>query len=180
MNYFKQLLFKLNGPLHEKSLQFFTVIVLSHWAEHLVQAAQIYIFNWPRDKAFGILGIWYPWVIKSEALHYFYALVMLIGLWLLKPGFTGRSYRWWQISFVLQIWHHMEHFLLQTQYILKYNLFNSPVPVSILQLYIPRVELHLFYNAVVFVPMVVAMYYHLYPNEVERKAVRCTCAWHSG
>jgi len=46
-----------------------------------------------------------------------------------------------------------------------------------LQLVFPRVELHLFYNAVVFVPMVIGMYYHMFPLEGEPKAV-CTCEWH--
>jgi hypothetical protein len=36
--------------------------------------------------------------------------------------------------------------------------FGNAVPTSILQLWFPRLELHLFYNTVVFVPMVVAMY----------------------
>src|SRR5439155_5613898 len=35
----------------------------------------------------------------------------------------------------------------------------------------PRLELHLFYNTVVFVPMVVAMLYHLFPGESERSAM---------
>ncbi len=77
---------KLNGPWHERALQGFMVIVLAHWAEHLVQAYQIYVMGWPRPKANGILGLWYPWLIQSEVLHYGYALVMLIGLWVLLKG----------------------------------------------------------------------------------------------
>jgi hypothetical protein len=41
------------------------------------------------------------------------------------------------------------------------------------------VELHLIYNTIVFVPMVVAMYYHLFPPP-STEAPRCTCAWHRG
>ena len=80
---------KLNTRWHERALQVFMVIVLAHWGEHLVQAYQIYVMGWPRPKANGILGLWYPWLIQSEALHYGYALVMLIGLWVLRKGFTG-------------------------------------------------------------------------------------------
>jgi hypothetical protein len=50
--------------------------------------------------------------------------------------------------------------------------------MSILQLFIPRVELHLFYNTVVFIPMMVAMYYHAFPSKRDQKLARCTCAWH--
>ncbi|MGH7530213.1 MAG: hypothetical protein ACREMN_07500, partial [Gemmatimonadales bacterium] len=67
----------------------------------------------------------------------------------------------------------------QGQAILGHNLFGSPVPVSIAQLWIPRVELHLLYNSLVFVPMVVAMVYHLFPTAGERAVVRCSCAWHT-
>ena len=72
----------------------------AHWGEHLVQAYQIWVMGWPRPKANGILGLWYPWLIKSEVLHYGYALVMLIGIWVLRKGFTGRSRTWWTVALV--------------------------------------------------------------------------------
>jgi hypothetical protein len=46
-----------------------------------------------------------------------------------------------------------------------------------LQLFFPRVELHLFYNSIVFIPMVIAMYYHMFPSENEQEKMVCTCAW---
>ena len=55
------------------------------------------------------------------------------------------------------------------------NLFGAAVPTSILQLWVPRMELHLLYNAIVFIPMVIAMYYHLYPPAGEALPV-CGCA----
>ena len=64
---------KLNTRWHERALQAFMLIVLAHWGEHLVQAYQIYVMGWPRPKANGILGLWYPWLIQSETLHYGYA-----------------------------------------------------------------------------------------------------------
>ena len=57
---------KLNTRWHERALKVFMVIVLGHWGEHLVQAYQIYVMGWPRPKANGILGLWYPWLIQSE------------------------------------------------------------------------------------------------------------------
>src|ERR1700689_2458754 len=103
---------QLNTRRHERGLQVFMVIVLAHWAEHLVQAYQIYVMGWPRPQANGVLGLWYPWLIKSETLHYGYALVMLIGLWVFRKGFTGVSHTWWMVAFWIQFWHHIEHFFL--------------------------------------------------------------------
>ena len=151
--------------------------MLAHWAEHLAQAVQIYLMGWPRPKAGGFLGLFFPWLVSSEALHYGYALVMLVFLWILRKGFTGTSHKWWTVALVIQFWHHIEHLLLQSQVVLHHNLNGSPVPVSFLQMAFPknRVEIHLFYNAIVFIPMVVAMYYHMFPPQGEEQAA-CTCA----
>ena len=115
-------------------------------------------------------------MFTSEWLHYGYAIVMLAGLIVLRPGFTGRALLWWTIVLVIQFWHHIEHLLLLGQALAHTNLFGRPVPTSILQLFVTRVELHLFYNAVVFVPMLVAMYYHMYPPVGEKQQATCTCS----
>lgn len=169
---------KINGPFHKEALWVYTVIVLAHWAEHLVQATQIYVLHWPVSESLGVMGYFFPWLIKSETLHYGYALVMLIAFWILRKGFYGLSYKWWMLALVIQFWHHIEHALLQAQAILQHNLFGSPVPMSILQLIIPRVELHLFYNTIVFIPMVMAMFYHMFPSPDELAHHGCSCAWH--
>jgi hypothetical protein len=75
------------------------------------------------------------------------------------------------------IWHHIEHLLLITQATLHHNLYGRPVPMSVLQFFFPRVELHLFYNSIVFIPMVIGMYYHIFPPEGEPNHDLCTCAW---
>ena len=77
---------------------------------------------------------------------------------------------------MIQFWHHIEHALLQAQVITGHTLFGAAAPTSIVQLWIPRLELHLFYNSVVFVPMVVAMYYHLFPSAPDAARMRCSCA----
>lgn len=173
---------RLNGPWHERGLQIFMVIVLAHWAEHLVQAFQIYVLGWPVPQSLGILGLFYPWLIRSEVLHYGYAIVMLIGIFMLRPGFTEHeSRRWWTIALVIQFFHHFEHLLLFGQALTGHNLFDRPVPTSLIQLWVPRVELHLFYNTIVFIPMVIGMYYHMFPPQAETDlAPRCTCAWNKG
>jgi len=173
------LLERLNGPRHEIALQAFMVIVLAHWAEHLLQAFQIYGLGWPVPESRGFLGYFFPWLVSSEVLHYGYALVMLAGLFFLRTGFTGvNDRRWWTIALAIQFFHHIEHALLQGQAILGQNLLGLPVPTSIVQLWVPRVELHLFYNTIVFIPMVIAMYYHMFPPPSEARKQQCTCAWH--
>lgn len=172
---------RLNGPLHERALQAFMVIVLAHWAEHLLQAFQIYGLGWPVPEARGALGYFYPWLVKSELLHYSYALVMIVALFMLRSGFSGKADRqWWTIALVIQFWHHIEHGLLQLQAILGTTFFGSPVVTSVAQLWFPRVELHLFYNTIVFVPMLIAMYHHMFPPASEARRQHCTCAWHRG
>ncbi|OOC57009.1 hypothetical protein NOSIN_05450 [Nocardiopsis sinuspersici] len=166
----------LNSRGHHLCLKLYMVIVLAHWAEHIIQAAQIYVLDWPVEQARGALGIPFPWLVTSEWLHYGYALIMLIGLLLLLPGFTGRSRAWWTASLLVQVWHHFEHLLLLVQAANGVNIGGGDAPTSLIQLLIPRVELHLFYNTIVFVPMVVAMYLHMRPNPSEREAMDCSCA----
>jgi hypothetical protein len=151
-------------------------IVLAHWAEHLAQAYQVYVLNWSLPASRGVLGLWFPWLVASETLHYFYAIVMLVGIWILRPGYVGASRFWWTVALGIQFWHHIEHALLQGQAIVGANLFGSPVPISIVQLWIRRVELHLIYNAAVFIPMLIAMYFHLFPSAQDAKQMQCSCA----
>ena len=167
---------RLNGQWHEVALRVFMVITLAHWVEHLVQAIQIFALGWPRPQAGGALGLLFPWLVKSEWLHYGYAIVMLLALIILRPAFRGRSRTWWNIALGIQFWHHIEHFLLLGQALAHTNLFGRPVPTSILQFFFLRAELHLFYNAVVFIPMLIAMYYHLWPPASERNTYKPMCA----
>jgi hypothetical protein len=165
----------LNGRYHRTALTVFMVIVLAHWAEHLVQAYQVWVLDRPRPAARGVLGQVFPWLVTSEWLHYWYAIVMLVGMFLLRPGFAGRARAWWTVALVIQFWHHIEHLLLLIQAQTDTFFFGGSVPTSVAQVIIPRVELHLFYNSIVFIPMVIAVYLHLRPNEGELRATSCTC-----
>jgi hypothetical protein len=165
----------LNGPHHRLALGEFMAIVLAHWAEHVAQAWQIWGLGTARPQARGVLGDVFPVLVTKEWLHYGYALVMLAGLWLLRDGFTGRARRFWTIALIIQFWHHIEHLLLFVQALAGVYFFGQHAPTSVLQLFFPRVELHLFYNTVVFVPMVIAVVLHLRPNPAERAAMTCSC-----
>lgn len=205
-----RLIRKLNTDWHKPALQLFLAITLIHWGEHLAQAFQVYVLGWPLKESRGMLGMLPapigPWLVKSEALHYFYAIVMLAFLWILRSGFTGRAYVWWMIAFWIQFWHHIEHALLQAQIIYGANFFGAPAPISCIQMLgllegsgvngfnglltgppvhplspllfaVRRLEVHLFYNTIVFIPMVVAMFYHMFPRPGEEQHMACNCAW---
>lgn len=167
---------RLNGEWHRPAMWAFLAVVLAHWAEHLTQAWQIWAMGMPRHHALGALGMVWPWLVHSEWLHYGYALVMLVGLLALWPGMTGRARTWWGAAVALQFWHHLEHGLLLAQVLGGWRLGGGSAPVSLIQLLIPRVELHLFYNSVVFVPMAVGMAYHLWPSADEAARATCACA----
>jgi hypothetical protein len=107
-------------------------------------------------------------------MHFGYALIMFTGLLLLLPGFKGAARGWWMASTIIQGWHLVEHSTLQIQAIVGQNLFGSPVPTSFLQPFVPRPELHLLYNLVVFIPMIVAMWLHTRPTQADLN--ECTCA----
>ena len=143
---------------YRPAVALFMFVVIAHWVEHLVQATQVFVLGWERPEARGALGAVWPWLVSSEALHYGYAVAMLLGLVLLLPAFGGRARTWWLAALVLQVWHHLEHALLLAQVVHGDPFFGQPAATSIVQLVLPRVELHLFYNAVVFAPMVVAIY----------------------
>src|SRR3982750_3912352 len=168
----------LNSRWHRAALLTFAAIVLFHWAEHIVQAYQFFVLHWPRPMWMGILGMYYPWLMKTEALHYGFALVMVIGLWVLRKGFVGTSHKWWMASFWIQFYHHSEHAILFYQANTGHYWFGGKVPTSIGQIWIPRIELHLIYNTLVFLPMVVGMYYHMYPPANETPSIACACARH--
>lgn len=164
-----------NTRWHRLWLGLFMVVVIGHWAEHIAQALQIYVGGWPRPEANGVLGLVWPWLITSELMHYGYAVVMLVGLAALRQGFGSSSRSWWSAALYLQAWHHVEHFLLLVQSSTGSFLLDAGVPTSIAQLIVPRVELHLFYNAVVFAPMVVAVVLHMRRAQPTQRPLGCTC-----
>src|SRR2546423_13075533 len=86
---------KLNGPWHTWALRAFMIIVLAHWAEHLVQAYQVYALAWPMHQARGVLGQSFPWLVHSEVVHYGFALIILAGNLIFLPRFVGRARTGW-------------------------------------------------------------------------------------
>lgn len=64
---------------------------------------QIWGLGWARPEAGGAFGLLFPSLITEEWLHYGYAVVMLIGLVALLPGFVGRGRTWWRIALWIQV-----------------------------------------------------------------------------
>jgi len=99
----------------------------------------------------------FPSMVRSEVLEYAYALLVLVGISMLRPAFSGAARQWWLLALGLQLWHYCEHFLVVMQVGTGWRLAGEPMPTSILQLLAPRVDMHEFYNAIVTIPMVVAI-----------------------
>lgn len=127
----------------------FVIVVFGHWVEHVLQAIQIYGLGRPPERALGALGLVVPGLVRSEWLHWLYNLALLSGIALLLPGFVGRARAWWKAALVAQLWHFGEHALLLGQAVTGLHLVGADKPTSVVQLVVPRVELHLIYNAIV-------------------------------
>jgi hypothetical protein len=166
----------MNGRWHEVLLLIIMVGILAHMAEHVTQAVQIYALGNAIPESRGVAGQWIPWLARSESLHYFYAIYTLLGLVILAPAFQGRARFWWIVALIVQFWHHFEHVLLLYQRVTGDFFVGRDIPVSIVQIWIPRVELHLTYNTLVFVPMVIALVEHFYPVAWEHLSPICSCS----
>jgi hypothetical protein len=125
--------------------------------EHVAQAIQVFAFGWPRAQALGLLGLVWPWLVQSEWLHFSDVLVTLVGLMVLRHGFSGEARRWWTAAIVIGIWHLFEHALLLGQALTGTTLWGAPQPTSLVQLVVPRLELHLFYNSLVLGAILMAL-----------------------
>lgn len=172
----------LNSRHHKRALQVYGAVVLLHWMEHLVQAFQIWGLGYKKPAARGVLGQFFPWLVSSEYLHWGFAVFMVVGLGLLLPGFSGRARWFWGGAFLIQVWHMIEHQILWQQAQSGDFWWSAKAPVSVIQHYffpMARPELHLIYNTLVTIPMIVGLFFHMYPPPRERGAASvaaCNCA----
>ena len=146
-----------NADGHAIYLKIFVAIMVAHWLEHIVQAYQVYVMGYQRHHALVLLGQFYPWLVHSEWMHFGYAVLTWLGLVILRDKFYGSARIWWDAAVIIQIWHLFEHALLFIQAQGSFTLWGSNEPTSVLQLFFPRIELHLFYNSVGTAPIVIAM-----------------------
>lgn len=141
-------------------LKWFMYVMAFHWVEHAAQAFQVYVLHWHRPHAGGFLGLIFPWLVHSEALHFGYAALMLaMMIWIaveekdLAVGTPGSG--WFTLALGIQSFHFIEHTKLLAD---RFN--HIAVPVSFVQTLFPtmRIELHLFYNTIVTIPVLIALW----------------------
>ena len=164
----------LNGSWHKRALLAYMLLVVGHFSEHLVQVAQVFVFGWARSEAGGILGLVFSSVAENELLHLSYNSFQLTGLILLAYGF--RHYRaahtFWLVALVAQSWHWLEHAFLITQMLTGHYFYGAMKQMSVLERFIPRIELHFIYNLAVFIPTVIAVVLYLRHQKGAESATR--------
>lgn len=139
-------------------MQTFIFISIAHLIEHIAQILEVYLLHLPREKSLGFLGLAYPWLMRSETLHYFLALYMFFAIYGLRNQLRRKGLFYWDIALCFQTWHLFEHSLLFAQAIFGYYLFNATIPTSVGQLLMPKIELHFFYNSIVFMFVAIALW----------------------
>lgn len=156
----KSPLYLIHGEWHKPMLTLFMVLVAIHALEHILQVIQVFALGWPRPMSGGLVGVWMPELARAELLHFAYNLFQLVGLAVLRGGFSGNARRWWTIAVLVQMWHFFEHALLQSQWLMKAYLYGASKPMSLLEVLMPRIELHFIYNILVVTPTLIALFYY--------------------
>jgi hypothetical protein len=157
---------------HRPMLALYMFLVVFHFMEHVLQLYQFAVLGWPRPASGGLLGLWAPQLVMAELLHFSYNLFQLVGLLALRGGFHGWARRFWTIACALQGWHFFEHFLLQAQWITKIFLYNGPKPMSVFEIFLPRLELHFVYNMMVVIPTLVAVWLYMAERRKQKQAAQ--------
>ena len=167
---------RINGPWHSRALVIVFSPIFFHMFEHVLQVFQVYVLNIERADALGLLGIWLPRLMRAEVIHFGFSVYTLLAILVLGGAIVGRA-RWFGlVALSVQSWHLFEHTLLLTQRSTDNFFFGTAGPSSLVELLIPRVELHFAYNATVFTCILVAMLLHAYPPRGETVRPRCGCA----
>lgn len=132
-------------------MKIFGALMIAHWLEHLFQAYQVYVMHMDRACALGMLGMKYPWLIRTESLHFGFALFTFVGIIYAGWHYFESKFatKMWALGLVTAAWHLFEHVLLFSQAVSHSYLFGRSQPISIIQLIVPRIELHLFYNSII-------------------------------
>lgn len=142
---------------HTRMLWLYVALVFGQWLDYLTQVYQVYILGWQLKAVSGLFGLWFPDLVEAEVLHFGYNLLLFVGIFLLRNGFRGHARTYWNLMMAVQTWHLMEHTLLQLQQLTRQYPFDATEPTGMLQLWIPRVELHFLYILAVLVLMSIAI-----------------------
>jgi hypothetical protein len=99
----------------------------------------------------------------------------LSSILLLGGGMVGLARRVGLVALAVQAWHLFEHSMLLFQGRTGTFFFGADEQTSLVQLLVPRVELHFVYNGVVFTVILIAMLLHAFPPRGETARPRCGC-----
>ncbi len=146
---------------HYGWLALFYVLVLTqsgHVIEHVAQIVQIHILGLPLKEARGIFG-----ALDIEWVHFIWNSWVLIAVVLLLTRF--RDNRWLWATLVLAGWHELEHVVIMYRY-LTTGVAGTPGLLShggAIAGGTPliRPDLHMLYNVIETVPLVVAFFVEL-------------------
>ena len=61
-----------NEVRFRRVLILYLVLVIGHFAEHVLQLIQAAVLAWPRPEAGGLLGLSSPQLLTNELLHFSY------------------------------------------------------------------------------------------------------------
>ena len=157
---------------HNRLLAMYMFIVLFHFIEHVLQIIQFFFLDYSRAEAGGLLGEQFPGLLTNETLHFSYNFILFLGLVMLYRGMSSSAQLWWLVALMLQGWHLFEHTILQFQWLTGWYWFGADRQTSVLENFIPRIELHFMYNTIVTIPIVIAVLIHIYQR------YRLGSAWH--
>jgi hypothetical protein len=148
---------------------FFAVVIIQgiHVFEHIVQLAQVYLFNVPDDDAFGLLGYVFKPQDTEEWLHlgfnggYLLALyALLVPVWLLMragavPLAAFATYALFGVG--LETWHVIEHAVIISN-VVQNN--GCPCPgIGDRALGVTDTQLHFVYNAIAYAATVTGFWF---------------------
>jgi len=151
-------------------MKIFGAIMIAHWLEHLYQAYQVYVLHMDRMCALGMLGMKYPWLIRTESLHFGFAWLTVIMFYVAGVRYFSNTLaiKFWVAGWIAAFFHLVEHSLLFAQAVSHHYLFGATQPTSLLQLLVPRIELHLFYNTIITILMILSLEQEHSYREIER------------
>ncbi len=125
-----------------------------HVLEHVVQVVQLRVLHEPKEHAHGIFG-----ALDVEWVHFVWNSWILLAIVVLLIGRPGN--RWLLIAAPLAAWHLAEHVVLIATY-LATGVEGSPGLLAMGGLIgnglpIPRPELHLLYNVMETIPLIIGL-----------------------
>lgn len=138
-----------------------------HVVEHIVQLVQVYVFDVPSERAFGLLGYVFNFSGTAEWMHLVFNLAYLVSLYVLVVAVyelfvAGTVPRWAYRTFLiggvgLESWHMTEHFVI-IYHVLRND--GCPCPgIGDRALNVSDIQLHFVYNTITYAAVVVPFVY---------------------